>query len=88
MKTIIAILIAILTATNGKEGSIYPDAGVITDITNNVVTYQTANGNLFSFDGAEDYLVGDIVAVMLYDNATETVTDDIIISVRYAGYVK
>lgn len=65
--------------------SLYPDAMTITEISGDLVTIETATGNQFQFRGAEDYEEGDLVAVLMYSKGTESVTDDIIIRVRYAG---
>lgn len=65
--------------------SLYPDAMAVTEITDDLVTIETATGNQFQFYGAEDYDEGDLVAVLMYSRGTENVTDDIIVRVRYAG---
>lgn len=68
---------------------IYPDAMVVDEIDkeNDIVYIKTCAGNIYSFYGVEDWMVGDIVAVIMSDNGTpETITDDIIITTRYAGY--
>lgn len=65
--------------------SLYPDAMTITEISGDLVTIETATGNQFQFYGAEDYEEGDLVAVLMYSKGSESVTDDIIIRVRYAG---
>lgn len=68
--------------------SFYPSCGVVTEInrTEDYVVYEEFNGNLFSFYGAEDYEVGDIVATIMSDKGTECVYDDEVISARYCGY--
>lgn len=75
------------TGTHSKE---YPQTMVVAQIDEPVdsVTIETATGYQYSFWGIEDYEVGDIVSVTMNDNATETIEDDKIVSVRFSGYVK
>lgn len=65
----------------------YPLAGVVTEIDKggDVVTFADGAGNLWSFFGTEDWTIGDTVAAIMDTNGTETVADDVIVSVRYAG---
>ena len=82
------ILIAMVMSLGTTNGNIYPECGIITEIDEEIVTIEVANGNLFQFEGAEDYEPGDLVAVTFYDNGTETVEDDIILDTKYAGYTE
>lgn len=50
------------------------------------VTIEDSNGNLWQFDGIEDYEVGDFCSCVMNDNNTELIFDDEIVSVQYAGY--
>ena len=74
-----------------KENSnIYPECLQIVEINQaaDIVQGKTCSGLIFSFYGVEDYMLGDLVAVIMDDNGTpESVLDDIIIDVRYAGYI-
>lgn len=67
----------------------YADCGVVTEINDNedYVTLQMQNGNEFTFYGAEDYMTGDLVAVIMNSNGTQNVKDDEILSCKYVGYV-
>ena len=72
------------------EGNIYADCGLIMKKPSKkgrvVITMQ--NGNQFAFtDKDEDWMVGDLVAVVFDDNGTEKVYDDIILSTRYCGWI-
>ena len=69
----------------------YPTAGVIVDLDeqNDLVTFSTGSGLLYSFYGISDYAEGDIVAAIMNDNGTpDSVLDDEIISVKYAGWAE
>ena len=64
----------------------YPATMEITNISGDVVTMETSTGHVYEMTGAEDYMTGDLVALIMDDNGTPEVTDDKIISARYAGY--
>ena len=72
-----------------REPQEYPDCGLIIDIDEerNLVTYQAQNGNIFCFTGIEDFFVGDLVATIMNDSGTPEVKDDIVVSVRYVGWI-
>lgn len=62
---------------------LYPLTTTVTEIKNNTVTVEDSNGNLWSFDGAEDWEVGDGCALIMDDNSTSEIVDDVIISAKY-----
>lgn len=64
----------------------YPATMEITNISDDIVTMETATGHVYEMTGAEDYMTGDLLALIMDDNGTPEVTDDKIISARYAGY--
>ena len=64
---------------------LYPLTTTVTEIENNTVTVEDSNGNLWSFDGAEDWQVGDCCALIMHDNSTSEIIDDTIISTQYQG---
>lgn len=51
-----------------------------------IVTVKDTTGNVWTFEGIEDYELCDKVALTMSDSWTEwTITDDRILSVRYDG---
>lgn len=76
-----------------KIDTYYPDCGIVTSVTlpegneswNSIVTFETMNGNIFSFYGGEDLEPDDMIAVIFDDKGTPEVTDDEIVSVRYCS---
>ena len=69
------------------EGAVYPAACIIVelDYQNDLVTVSDVAGTLWQFYGCEDYSEGDLVRMLMYDNGTETIYDDEIVIVWYAG---
>lgn len=51
------------------------------------VTFQDQNGNLWSFEGAEDWFEYDLLTAEMCDNGTEWIKDDKIVQLTYTGYI-
>lgn len=87
IKTIVAAVALVFALANAKI--IYPMAYIVTDINNaeNTVTISDANGFTYEFEGVEDYMVGDIVACIMYSGEDEHIFDDEIVYHRYAGHI-
>ena len=67
----------------------YPACGEVVEINreNGKVVVEDFNGNLWAFEGTEDWMEGDICAMIMSDEGTpETIYDDVIIQARYCGY--
>lgn len=77
---VLAIVIAIASA-----GFIYPATMEVINIEDNDLYLMTATGHVFVMEGVEDYEVGDLVSLIMFDNGTPFIMDDVIISARYAG---
>lgn len=72
------------------NGTIYSTTCVIvdTDYETDTVTMSTASGYLYQFEGIEDYWNGDLVSVIMYNNGTPEIIDDVILSHRYVGWTE
>lgn len=66
-----------------QQKHLYPLTTTVTEIKNDTVTVEDSNGNIWSFDGAEDWEVGDGCALIMDDNSTSEIIDDKIISAKY-----
>lgn len=64
---------------------LYPLSTTVTQTNNDTVTVEDSNGNLWSFNDAEDWEINDTCALIMDDNSTKDICDDIIISTRYQG---
>ena len=78
---------ALGTFSNSKE---YPTCGTVVSVNHetDVVVFEDFNGLRWGFKGAEDWMVDDIIAVIMNDQGTETIFDDEIVDVKYCGYVE
>ena len=67
----------------------YPACGEVVEINreNGKVVVEDFNGNLWAFEGGEDWMEGDICAMIMSDEGTpEIIYDDVIIQARYCGW--
>lgn len=92
---IIGTMASITSVQPQKEVGYYPTTTVITDVCEVEIetekeyqlTLEDFNGNewvYISEDG--DWFEGDIVSLIMCDNGTEDIEDDIIIYTKYSGY--
>ena len=83
---ILSITILLLALVSSHKND-YPMTTVVVDVSQATdrVTVKDTNGNLWQFDGAEDWSVGDIASCIVNNNRTEEIADDEIIKVRYNG---
>ena len=69
---------------------LYPAAGEVvgTDVVDDLVYVETTDGNTWDFeaDGVEDWEIGDKCALIFFDNGTEEIEDDMIVTARYIGF--
>lgn len=72
-----------------SEPKLYSMGGVIveTSYANDMVTFRDFNGNLWQFQGVEDFSVNDCVSVIMDSKKTPEIRDDEIVSVRYDGWL-
>lgn len=92
MKKFIAIvaLFAMILAFSTACAEIYPQTFFVNDIdrAQDVLILIDFNGNEWLWSGIEDYEKGDIIAAIMEDNGTKIIYDDIIINIRYSGYIE
>lgn len=50
------------------------------------VTFETATGNRFTWEGVEDIAVGEVFGLLMDGKGTADVRDDEIVAVKYSGY--
>ena len=88
MKRTLATFAAIALLATPAHAATYPATMVVTEInpTTDVVTMETATGHIYEMTGAEDYMVGDLVSLIMDDKGTADITDDEILDARYAGW--
>lgn len=75
-----------LLGTLSLVNSVYPTTMSVDSIDGDVVTLRTSTGLYYQMTGAEDYEVDDLCSLLMYDNHTESVLDDVILRARYCGF--
>ena len=91
MKKIILILIIImiLTICEGyTENYILISMVVDFDFKNNLVIVEDCTGEQWAFEGIEDWWYNDLAGILMDDNNTEIIYDDIILLVTYCGNIE
>ena len=78
------------TTTEEISNRYYALTAVICDLepANDLVYCEDFNGNLWIFKGIEDWLEGDLASLLMDNNNTIGITDDIILSAHYGGYLE
>lgn len=68
--------------------SYYSTIGRITgyDLPSDTLYITTTDGNLWEYEGIEDWLYNDFCSMVFCDNGTDDITDDEIVYMRYIGY--
>ena len=66
----------------------YALTGVVVELTakSNEVVVEDYNGNLWAFCGIEDWQVGDCASLLMDDQGTDSVLDDVVLSARYSAW--
>lgn len=82
---VMIIVIMFVVATS----NIHSRVAMVTEINEDIVTVTCGNGNVFNFySDAGDWSCGDLCSLIVFDNGTEAVNDDVVLSVRYGGSVE
>ena len=70
------------------NGEYYALTARVEDISEaaDLVLVKDGNGNLWTFKGVEDWQIGDCASLLMWDNGTENIKDDEIISARYNSW--
>ena len=73
---------------NFNENHIYSLTTIVeyVDYDHNKVYCKDFNGEVWCFNGCEDWIKGDIASMVMFDNGSKIIYDDEIISVRYDGW--
>jgi hypothetical protein len=71
--------------TKDRFDRLYPKAARVVDIQGEEVYLQDGAGNVWRWQGAEDWQVGDGAAMIMSNNGTKDIYDDIIVSIKYSS---
>ena len=76
------------SATNYETCDLYAKATVVVEVDYeyNLVYCKDFNGEVWCFSGCEDWVVGDIASLLMYNNGTKIIYDDEIVNPYYNGW--
>lgn len=79
-------VLSIILMLGSKGGNLYADTFLVTDVCNEYVSCIDYSGECYCFTtDPGDWSVGDLVGVIMYDNGTQSIYDDEILSAKYVG---
>lgn len=75
---------------NDAMSHVYPLCGIVIEVnhTEDYIAIEDFTGNVWKWEGAEDWHEDDIAAMIMHDNNTEIIYDDIIMDIAYNGWVE
>lgn len=88
MKKFVAIILVLVSLVTTAAAEFYPRCAVVADIdeAEDLVICEDFAGVIWQFYGIEDFVIGDLVAMILWDADTpESIFDDEIIDALYGG---
>lgn len=97
MKKIFVLLSAIMFAlfNNGTidsefESNSYPTCGIVIEVNleEDYILIKDFSDNLWMMSDCEDWAVNDLIAMIMYDNNTSIIFDDIIIDAKYCESIE
>lgn len=71
-----------------SKANLYPKSGTViyVDKDGDVILIEDLAGHRWIYGGAEDWLEGDMVSMIMNSNGTEQIKDDEIIKIQYEGW--
>lgn len=88
----IAVLLACavftICAVKSAESNYYALTAIVinVDYENDIVSAQDYNGNVWTFEGAADWMKDDCVSMVISDRGTDKIFDDRVVSVRFNSW--
>lgn len=78
------------SAVDEFASHIRPLCGVVVEVNykEDYIAIEDFTGNVWEWEGVEDWQEGDIAALIMDDNGTENIFDDIILDIQYCGSIE
>ena len=71
-----------------EPSNLYAMTTVVTDYQNGILYCEDFNGMVWTIEcEQEDWMIGDICAMIMDNNGTDIIYDDIIVTYKYDGFV-
>ena len=77
-----ALIFSLIFASIG----LYPETGKVIEVNHmtDIVSVEIPNGYIYDFYGAEDWEVGDYASLLMDNNGTAMVTDDMVVDAEFS----
>lgn len=87
---IISGLFGVIIGQSATQIHLYPNCAIVVELNylTDTLTVEDSIGHLWQVKGIEDYMLGDLVGMIMHDMGTELVYDDVIVKMYYCGWVK
>jgi len=85
---VFAMVLALFNSTiNSESSNFYPTCGTVVEVNlkEDYILIKDFSNNLWMMSDCEDWAVNDLIAMIMYDNNTSIIYDDIIIDAKYCG---
>ena len=88
MKRILILVLALILISSVSIADVYwRGAGVYKlDAKKDVVKLKDADGRKFTLKGVQDWELGDVIMILMWDNDTADVSDDKAVDYRWTGF--
>lgn len=88
-KFVLILMIIMITMVCEGYAENYVLVGMVVDLDfeNDLVTVEDCTGELWQFEGIEDWWYGDFAGMIMDDSGTKIIYDDIILQVTYCGNI-
>lgn len=85
---LIVMVLGNVKADNISMENLYPLCGVVIelDYQEDIFVVIDGAGMIWLFTECEDWQIGDLIAMIVFDNFTPYIQDDIVLNYRYCGY--
>lgn len=86
----LVIITTCARAGSWKRAENYPLCGVVESVNyeENYITIVDNSGNAWEWEDTKDWQKNDIAAMIMNDNGTAEIIDDIIVNIRYIDWVE
>lgn len=87
--SLISFILILCFFTTATASTFYPLTTVVIDFdySEDLVFCVDYCGNVWTFPEIEDWQIGDIASLLMWDSETDFIIDDAIIEVNYGGWV-
>ena len=84
---LVCLIPCLAYATDYEITDLYALTTMVVEVNDDCIVCLDFTGNEWEFEDTEDWLTGDIASLLMWNNGTNIIEDDVIIQAFYCGYV-